>query len=301
MFDMLSAPFFVSRLNFNDERNEQIMANNRRMTLQSFLLRYLVLPVLFLCAIFHQQVILQWVALGAVLAWLIAGLVGLLKKQNVGKRIQKDREKLSRIRKPEPKEEPQDADWVPVASAEQNLLLIRQVNFRITDLLKQTYPMISWLWVERPSVEELTAGGTWRIQTDHTEPFNYAEVTMSAVGQMKITMLQATPLDETSEVMVESEDLKPEEVSDRENVRDWYSRTGEDLLTTLIDDLNTQGHKKLIIRENGEVYVTSGADSQMVDRVPNFPPRMAWEDFGSLLKEDDINAVSGPEGLQLTW
>jgi hypothetical protein len=278
-----------------------IMANNRRMTPQSFLLRYLVLPALFLCAIFRQQVILQWIALGAVLVWLIAGLASLIKKQNASKRIQKNQENLSRIRNPEPKSEPMDAEWQPAESAEQNLLLIRQVNFRITDLLKQTYPMISWLWVKRPSIEELTAGGTWRIQTDHTEPFNYAEVTMSAAGQMKITMLQATPLDETSEVMTESEDLKPEEVSDRENVRDWYSRTGEDILTTLIDDLNTQGHKELVIRENGEVYVVSGSANQMVDRVPDFPPRMVWEDFGSLLKEDDINAVSGPEGLQLTW
>lgn len=277
------------------------MANNRGMTLQSFLLRYLVLPALFLCAIFHQQVILQWVALGTVLAWLIVGLAGLRKRQNAGKRIRKNRENLSRIRNPEPKPETLDAQWQPAESAEQNLLLIRQVNFRITDLLKQTYPMISWLWVKRPTVEELTVGGTWRIQTDHTEPFNYAEVSMSVAGQMKITMLQATPLEETSEVMTESEDLKPEEISERENVRDWYTRTGEDILTALIDDLNTQGHKKLVIQENGEVYVSSGSESRKVDRVPDFPPRMVWEDFKTLLKEDDITAVSGPEGLQLTW
>ena len=277
------------------------MANYRRMTPQSLLLRYLVLPALFLCAIFHQQVILQWVALGAVLAWLIAGLAGLHKRQNAGKRIRKNHENLSRIRNPEPNPEPMDAKWTPTESAEQNLLLIRQVNFRITDLLKQTYPMISWLWVKRPSVEELTAGGTWRIQTDHTEPFNYAEVSMSVAGQMKITMLQATPLDEASEVMTESEDLKPGEISDRENVRNWYTRTGEDILTALIDDLNTQGHKKLVIQENGEVYVSSGCESQKVDQVPDFPPRMVWEDFKILLKEDDITAVSGPEGLQLTW
>ena len=86
--------------------------------------------------------ILQWVALGTVLAWLIVGLAGLRKRQNAGKRIRKNRENLSRIRNPEPKPETLDAQWQPAESAEQNLLLIRQVNFRITDLLKQTYPCL---------------------------------------------------------------------------------------------------------------------------------------------------------------
>ena len=69
----------------------------------------------------------------------------------------------------------------------------------------------------------------------------------------------------------------------------------------MIDDLNTQGHRKLMIHEDGEVIVTASGTELTVDTIRNFPPRMAWEEFCQVLKEDEITAVVKPEGLQLSW
>lgn len=69
----------------------------------------------------------------------------------------------------------------------------------------------------------------------------------------------------------------------------------------MIDDLNTQGHKKLLIREDGSVAI-QGADTQRpAVRIPNFPARMEWEEFRHLLKEDEITAEVQPDGLLLAW
>lgn len=270
------------------------MANHRRIPVRIIVFRYLLLPSLFLCVIFRQQSIFQWVAISALIAWLLVSILSLIKAKSTAKRASKSQSEITHIREDKPSEK-------EVPSTDQNLLLIRQLNFRITEQLKSTYPMISWLWVHRPTVAELSKGGVWRIQVSHTEPFNFGEVSMTPAGQMQITMLQATPLDDTQKHMPCDDDLKPEDVMERMDVAAWYSETGVNVLGALIDDLNAQGHRRLIIHEGGEVCVTNGSELQTVDRIKGFPPRMTWGTFCDLLKEDDITAQVQPDGLSLAW
>lgn len=286
------------------------MANNRRKKSSTLLFRYLVLPTLFLCMIFHQQTILQWIALAALAIWLGVGIVTIVRNKRATKVTDAVFQQISDIRNSTTEVVPEVQDSLQnqtaVASpnantADRDLLLIRQVNYRITEVLRQTYPMISWLWVKRPSSNQLISGGTWRIQVSHTDPFNYAEVTMKASGQLSITMLQATPLDEAQLEQTVSEDLQPGDILDRVDVREWFTTTGEDFLITMIDELNVQGHKKLLVRDNGEVMIQVNNEEKVVDTIQGLPPRMAWEEFCKLLKEDDIMTDIKPEGLCMSW
>ena len=40
---------------------------------------------------------------------------------------------------------------------------------------------------------------------------------------------------------------------------------------------------------------------QSVDLLKNFPPRIGWEDFCQILREDEITASIQNEGLALSW
>ena len=272
------------------------MAFLRRMK-PSVILKCLVSPSLFLCAIFHRQPVFQWIAVGMVALWLVSAIASAIGTAGQ-KRKRKQAEKRLRSLHDEPIDAPACQD-----TAEGQLYLLRHINCRITEQLKNTYPAVSWLWMKRPSPDELYHGGTWRIQTANTELFNFADVAITDRSQMTITMLQAVSLKEaqTHTVVQDSSDLAQSEILDRVDVKQWYAEHGEQLLAQTIDELNSQGHKKLLIHENGDVSITSSGEEKTVENLRDFPPRIAWDSFCTLLKEDDIMVTVLPEGLALSW
>lgn len=267
-----------------------------RQTKTATLFRCLVTPSLLVCAIFHKP-IFQWVALGAAAIWLVVAIA-----ESIGKR-QRRKKKAKSIKQLAALNAPAEAvqEGPMSATPENELFLIRQINYRITEQLKESYPMIAWLWVKRPATTELCNGGTWRIRLTNADPFNYGEVEISQTGQLTITLLQAIALKEAKIDSVESFDLSQEEILDRPDVRAWYREHGEKVLSEMIDDLNTQGHKKLLVKDDGTVVIESAGTEQYVDSLRDFPPRLAWPDFCQLLSEDEIQASVKPEGLLLAW
>ena len=267
---------------------------NYRQSNNGNLFRIIVTPAALLCVIFRKTVF-QWIAVVALGVWLGILLISTLKKAAKHRKQRRAEAKLAKLNS-SMKTDSVPEELIP----EEELFLIRQVNIRITEQLKAMYPMVSWLWIRRPTVEELCSGGVWRIQTSNTEPFNYGEVAISKTGSLSITMLQAIPLGETMELL-DGDDLTPEEMLDRTPVREWYSKEGGKLLSELIDDLNTQGHKHILVRENGDVCIGSPGSETTVDTIAHFPPRFAWDEFTQLLSEDEITAKAQPEGLMLSW
>ena len=262
------------------------------------LFKCVVTPTLFLCVIFKRPVF-QWIALGCGALWLAAVLTSAITKGITKRKHARTRKRLSRMTS--------ESIELPMAASGDNstndLFLIRQINYRITEQLKGTYPMVSWLWVTRPTAKELCGGGTWRIRVTNADPFNHAEVQISTTGQLFITMMQTVQLKDASEEQEQrdSEDLKQEELLERTDVKSWYRQEGGELIATLIDELNTQGHKQLLIHEDGEVVIGKAENAQVVEVIQNFPVRMVWDEFTQLLREDDITATVKPDGLALAW
>lgn len=259
----------------------------------STFLRCAVVPALFLCAIFKRPVF-QWIAVVILAIWLVIALAFPIQNAVQAHRQRKRVKELSKLNKAVRSEGTK-------LTPDVELFLIRQVNFRITEHLKETYPMVSWLWVKRPASEELCSGGVWRIRLSHAEPFNFGEVTLTKSGKLTITLLQALPLKEVEKAPLESSELEEDEVTERMDVSGWYQAEGDDLISGMIDELNAQGHRSLTIRENGEVYITSSGSDEVVGQIKNFPPRLVWDEFCKMLENDDITAVEKPEGLAISW
>lgn len=270
------------------------MAKLRRLN-ASTLFKCLVVPTMLLCAIFRKPV-LQWVAFSALVLWFIVLLLstfgGFIERRN-RKRMEKKLGQLAAV-----KQEPIKLD--PAAMLPENeVFLIRQIHIRITEQLKASYPMVSWIWVKRPSVEEICRGGVWKIRVANTEPFNFGEVEITSKGAIRIVMIQAVSLSDAE--VKNGDDLAPEDLMKQVDVKSWYEGTGEAVLSTMIDNLNAQGHRKLLIKEDGEVCITLAGAEQKVDQIADFPPRIVWEEFCQLLAEDDITATIIPEGLAMAW
>ena len=268
------------------------------------LFRILVVPATCLCAIFRTPVF-QWIAVGALGLWLAITLVRAIRDRF--KRRGPKKAKLTKPATPTDPAKPEDSDTIlPIRemaeepSPENDLFLIRQVNCRITEQLKTTYPAVSWIWIKRPTAAELCKGGAWRIRVANAEPFNFGEVAISKAAKLKITMLQASPLGETP-AQDASDDLEANEELDRVDVKAWYTSVGEDALAEVIDNLNSQGHRKVLVHDNGDVIITTAGTESCVDKIAGFPPRIVWDEFCQLLKEDDYDVSVQPDGLALSW
>ncbi len=275
------------------------------------LFRCFVLPAMFLCSIFRKPVF-QWIAVAALVIWVVimvcGGLSKGLKRSHQKRKNRKNREQAAEhaaatveqtVSAAATAEEANEKNGS--AGSESDLMLIRHINCRVTEQLKEAYPDASWLWTSSPTVEGICRGGTWRIKVFHADPFNYAEVLMNSAGRLSITMIQAVMLKDAVDVDEAKDDLQQSELLDRVDVKSWYHEQGEAILAQLVDDLNSQGHKQLVIKEDGEVVLSTENQAQVLSIISNFPPRKVWEDFCMLLKEDEITATVKPEGLAIAW
>lgn len=262
-----------------------------------FLFRCLAAPAMFIAAAARHPAA-RWCAAGILAVSLAAWICQAVRRK-------KDTASAARPCGKADGEEEKELRSTKMTGTE--LSLLRQVNYRITERLEKTYPSAAWLWAGRPSPEELASGGSWRIQLSNAEPYNFGEVSMEKNGAMSITLILAAPLRETRPVSPEAvpddgADLRPEEELDRTDALTWYTEYGGDLLAGMIDDLNTQGHRKLTIHDDGEVFIETGEDRETaVDKLEWFLPRIAWPKFTELLKEDGITASEEEAGLVLTW
>ncbi len=265
------------------------MAGKSRISTWS-VFRIAVLPCLLLFSIFKKPVF-QWLALGVLLIWIAAELIGLLaksgKKRKNGKRKPRQRTTFAED---------------PIIEEPVDNSLLMQVNYRITEQLRITYPTVAWMWLERPGSEDIKRGGTWRISLENAEPFTNAEIQLKSSGAMDISLMQIMPFVEVVGTPDEDgNDLKAEEVLDRFDVNKWYTQGGEDKLCGIVEELNTQGYKRLKIRENGEVMIGSRGAERRFETIIGFPPKSTWPDLCALIHEADIQASIEETQLAIAW
>ena len=193
------------------------------------LLRVLVVPCLFLCAIFKRP-IFQWIACAVLFVWVCFVISKLFRSHR------KHCKKMPAEQKafPAKQETKPLTETLQEADDDTRLSLLRQVNYRIMEQLKQSYPTVSWLWDTRPSSEDINRGCTKRIKLYHCDPFNFGEVTLSASGKLEIALIQLVPLAEAEVQPKSDEDLEEKDILSRNDVKQWYTETGIALLSVAV-------------------------------------------------------------------
>ncbi len=269
------------------------MASNRRNS-NGNLFRVLVFPAWILYLIFRKPAF-QWLAVVAVAVWLCVMLISAMSESAKRRKHRRSARQLATMRDGRPANQKRED-----ASPESELNLLRETNLDISQALKRSFPAASWSWQQRPSVNDLKRGGTWRILTANTDPFNGADVTIKPDGDIVIAYLQ-TAWSETPAVDPQNDDLQSDELLKRVDVKSWYQSGAADYLSELIDDLNAQGVKSLFIREDGSLWIRSGGNDMPIDTLDDFPPRSAWDTLSRLMSEDNIAATVEPDCLRLAW
>lgn len=188
---------------------------------------------------------------------------------------------------------------IPEVPSNYKAVMLRHINFRITQKLQGAFPGATWSWCCENPADIAASGGIARIRTFRTGDNNFAEVQFEQNGSIKVNMLQLQAL---------GEDKKPKPAADGKamdadavDLHEWYDLSASSVIRATIDEVYTRGYKTLYIGESGEVYVKENDQNVKQGKLSFMPGRKLWPDLVPCFADDDIMATVGDNEMALTW
>lgn len=80
-----------------------------------------------------------------------------------------------------------------------------------------------------------------------------------------------------------------------------YETQGRSVLEALISDLNSRGHSKLTLREDGDICIEQGEDAVSQEHLNNFPQKVYWPRLAEVLESNGLAAEVTAQGIQVSW
>ncbi|MCL2873855.1 MAG: hypothetical protein FWE29_02875 [Defluviitaleaceae bacterium] len=190
-------------------------------------------------------------------------------------------------------------------------LALKGIASGIGDRLYAAHPDSKWRWVCRP-ISFAVNGGIARIEVIYPSgKQQFIDVCLSASNYMALHFLNVTPLTdadiEVSNNTPEAAELAeiPEtstKLYDKESVVSWYNIILIGTLTTLINDLHTQGKVCIEIGQDGKAVVEEGGSINVVYDFGEMPDMSLWEYITEKLGSAGLFAeIRGEHCIFISW
>ena len=152
---------------------------------------------------------------------------------------------------------------------------------------------------EKQPEQLIRNGGTGRIRVFGIDEFDHADVTLDQNANIKCDMVKIVPLSKVGGETNEDDATPP----NRQPVdpRIWYETQGRSVLEALISDLNSRGHSKLTLREDGDICIEQGEDAVSQEHLNNFPQKVYWPRLAEVLESNGLAAEVTAQGIQVSW
>ncbi len=252
----------------------------------------------------------QYLLMAATLIWLIAKVLELHRSRKKEPPVQKGKApakpESSPAVQPAPASRPAAAAQPPKPAAakpqaidpEMEAVMLRHINFRITEKLQGAFPSAVWRWETEKPLEQAMKGGSARIRLSGVPDWNFADVLFERSGRIKLEMLSLRPLEEVGQQETKS---TPAADGDAVNLRDWYDLSASAVVRATIDEVYTRGYRELRIAEDGALYVLEQQEQVGQGRLSYLPGKKLWADLVPFFEEDDITATVEEDDILLTW
>ena len=112
-------------------------------------------------------------------------------------------------------------------------MLLYHVNYRVSAILRASYPNASWEWTMEDPVLFAVTGGTGRIRVYGVLGYDYADVTLDRRANIQCSLVQLAPVRDSDGTPPDRQTVNPQM---------WFETQARDHLISLMNDLNTRGH-----------------------------------------------------------
>lgn len=184
-----------------------------------------------------------------------------------------------------------------VPESEMAKALLRHINHRISTQLKGMYPDARWNWVTPNPTLLALQGGIGRIRVYGVPDYNYADVELDPCGKLGCSLVKAlTP---------QGAEAPSPEPPNRQAMdpQEWYERDGKKVLKAMVADLDSRGHNRLAIKEDGKVFVqpVDGGEETEEGTLLHFPPRDCWPKLVTVLEQAGFAAAAREDYVAVVW
>ena len=172
-----------------------------------------------------------------------------------------------------------------------NVLLLH-VNHRISASLKEAYPNASWDWaVENPALL-VVQGGIGRIHVYNVPDHDYADVSFDTRGGIACSMVKS--LAESAQPHGKKHPIDPQA---------WFEQQGREMLSRLVGELDSRGHRGMILNEDGSIRVrpVDGGEEFVENSFRSFPDKVYWPKLVSVLEQFGLSATAQDHCIALSW
>lgn len=198
-----------------------------------------------------------------------------------------------------PCREQQVAFEIPELGGTTDAVLMQHVNHRISTHLQATYPDITWEWKSEAPEKAVMNGGEVRIRLFGAGDFNEAFVSFGERANMNFSLMQVVPLSVLQGKETRGQDRVP--ASQPVDVGVWYDISGKEVLQTLVADLDSRGHSKLVIKENGDICIDQEDREVVQDTLRNMPDPVNWPLLAKVLGKEGLYASVEDTGIIVAW
>lgn len=252
----------------------------------------------------------QYLLMAATLIWLIAKVLELHRSRKKEPPAQKGKVPTKPVSslaiQPAPASRPAAAAQPPKPAAakpqaidpEMEAVMLRHINFRITEKLQGAFPAAVWRWETAKPLEQAVKGGSARIRLSGVPDWDFADVLFERSGRIKLEILSLRPIEEIGRQEAKS---APAADGDAVNLRDWYDLSASAVVRATIDEVYTRGYRELYVAEDGALYVQEQGEKVKQGRLSYLPGKKLWPDLVPFFEEDDITATVEEDDILLTW
>ena len=165
--------------------------------------------------------------------------------------------------------------------------------------LRSAYPDITWEWEEKRPERLALSGGTGRIRVFGIPDFDHADITLDRQANITCSMVKVVPLAETGNGTPAEEQSPPNQQPVDPQI--WYEIQGRTILEALVADLNSRGHNRLVLHENGNACVEEGQNEIPKEHLSGFPKKVYWPRLVQVLESNGLAAEITPGGIRVSW
>ena len=174
-------------------------------------------------------------------------------------------------------------------------LLLRHVNYRVSDYLKSGYPNARWEWVMQDPILFIAQGGTGRIRLYGVPDYEYADVTLDQRGSLNCSLVKIVPVQDSGQGAPFDQPSPDPSV--------WYELEGRGVLDTLIADLRSRGHSSLTLNEDGSISFQPEAGGRNATKraFACFPEKVYWPRLADTLAQEGLSADVQDSHIVVSW
>ena len=81
----------------------------------------------------------------------------------------------------------------------------------------------------------------------------------------------------------------------------WYEVQGRKVLEALVADLNSRGHSRLTIHEDGDICVEEDTEEVAKEHLAGFPEKTYWSRLLQVFERNGLAAEVTAKGIQISW